>query len=127
MDGPEPDNYAIYPSLEGKQLSYSFIIKDYEGKGAFTNDQKRILHEKFGLLDVHVETLSIYVGNCLDIGSLNNLSKVTRPKAIEKGRKQVKKRDYVSGLERTLKRLRTCSQDLAHALRPQLRTQSFYR
>ena len=85
------DDYTMYLTSDGYKLTLPWIIKDYEEKGALTSEQKRDLSERYGLDGALVDLLSLYVGNCLDVGGAIRFYPVTKSSAVKKGREAVRR------------------------------------
>ena len=83
------DELKIYLDGLNDEPKVSWIIRDYQEKGALTDTTKAQIVEQFDLEPGLVEELSILVGNSLDEESKVSLAKVTREKAVMRGRKRL--------------------------------------
>ena len=81
----------IYLHFDGIKQSVPWIIKNYDGKGAFSEDQARFIAKEFGLPIRLVRKLSIYIGNSLDIESEVNLLKFTIPARIKQANENIRR------------------------------------
>ena len=83
------DDLKIYLDGLNDRPKVSWIIRNYQEKGALTDTTKAQIVEQFDLEPELVDELSILVGNSLDEESEVSLAKVTREKAVMRGRKRL--------------------------------------
>ena len=83
------DDLKIYLDGLNDRPKVSWITRDYQEKGALTDTTKAQIVEQFDLEPRLVDELSILVGNSLDEESEVSLTKVTREKAVMRGRKRL--------------------------------------
>lgn len=95
------DGLTVYVDGLDEKRTAHWIIRDYQEKGALTDAVKAQIIEQFDLEPALVDELSILIGNSLDEGSAVSLTKVTREKAVERGRERLEE------AARLAKRIRT--------------------
>ena len=81
----------VYLHFDGIKQSIPWIIENYDGKGAFSEDQARFIAKEFGLPIRLVGKLSIYLGNSLDVESQVNLLKFTIPERIKQANENIRR------------------------------------
>ena len=83
------DELKIYINGLNEKQTTPWIIRDYQEKGALTDAIKAQIVERFDLEPALVEQLSILIGNSLDEESVVSLTKVSRKKAVKRGRERL--------------------------------------
>ncbi len=83
------DELKIYINGLNEKQTAPWIIRDYQEKGALTDAIKAQIVERFDLEPARVEQLSILIGNSLDEESVVSLTKVSRKKAVKRGRERL--------------------------------------
>ncbi len=113
------DEPKIYINDDTQKRTPPWVIRDYQEKGALTDEAKAKIAKQFDLKPELVEELSILVGNSLDEESVVSLAKVTREKAVLRARSRLEDAarlarrmsfDHAS-VERHLSRLQTYFDD----------------
>ena len=86
----QPDQ-TVYLHFDSYRAGLSWPVADYEEKGFFTVAQKDEIASRFELSPELVSNLSLYVGNTLDRDSLMNLTRVSRIKAVDAAKKELRR------------------------------------
>ncbi|MCF7779682.1 hypothetical protein GLP59_19035 [Sulfitobacter sp. M220] len=81
----------VYMHFDGIKKSAEWVIKDYNGEGAFTDAQIEALCHQFQMPRPLIKELSLYVGNSLDSDSEVDLLQVTKSKAIAQANKNMRR------------------------------------
>lgn len=95
------EDLKIYVNDPNERSTAPWIICDYQEKGALTDTTKAQIIEQFKLNPALVEELSLLVGNSLDTETVVSFTRVSRKKAVKRGR------ESLDEAARLAKRLRT--------------------
>ena len=92
-DGPSDElpDLTVHLHFDDYRGGIFWPVADYEEKGFFTAEQKDELASRFDFSPELVSNLSLYVGNTLDIDSLMNLTRVSRIKAVDAAKKELRR------------------------------------
>ena len=87
--GDDNDELTVYVQNDTLQRTTPWVIRDYAERGALTKAQKAEIAARFELSTGLVEDLSRLVGNSLDKESATSLARVSRCKAVMRGRERL--------------------------------------
>ena len=90
LDAVRDEDFTIFPTGGERHDALPWIIKSYE-QGAFSDEQKKEICHRFTLELAQVETLSSYIGNCLDIETSLGFYPLNKARATAQGKAALRK------------------------------------